>query len=1547
MNRSLPEPLRRYYATPSLLERDACGVGFVADLHGRRSHRILRQAIEAVKNCTHRGACSADGKSGDGAGVLTQIPRRLLMRHLRESAREALGRPEDLAVAMLFLPQAEAAATFCRNTMRDTLVRAGFTPLATREVPVDREQLGEFARRTCPRIEQLLVARPSEMPDDECERALYHARRCAERAALQRGIADFYVPSCSARTVVYKGLMVAPQLDRFFLDLADPEYETAIAVFHQRYSTNTFPTWFLAQPFRFLAHNGEINTLQGNVNWMAAREPELQSPLWLRRLKDLFPIIQKGGSDSAMLDNVLELLVNSGRGLLHAMMMLVPEAYQQSDDLDEEIRACFEYHATIMEPWDGPAFIAFSDGLTAAATLDRNGLRPARYWVARDGTVIVGSEAGLVRIPQRDIVAKGRLGPGQMIAVDTERQALLTNETIKREIARRQPYRAWISTHMIRPHEIGVPEAASGAVDWSGEELVRRQKCFGYGSEDLDRILTPMLLESKEPVGAMGDDTPLAVLSEKPQLLYRYFKQRFAQVTNPPIDPLRERLVMSLNTAVGPRACLLDEVDDAARLIKFQSPILTTAEFGWLRRAAALDPRFAHREIDCTFPVAEGPEGLATAVERICQEAEAAVDAGCSLLILTDRAVGPERAPVPMLLAVGVTHHHLIRAGKRMRASIVCDTGEPREDHHFACLIGYGAALIHPYLAYRSVADLAESGRLERPIDPEQALANYRAAIEKGLLKIMSKMGISTISSYRGAQIFEAVGVSRDLIRLAFAGTETRVEGIGLTELAIDVLRFHAEGYHEEPVLRERGIYRYRKGGEYHSFNPEVFTMLHRAVRKQDPEAYREYARRVDERPPCNLRDLLQWKRAPQPLPLSEVEPAESIARRFCTQAMSHGALSREAHEVLAIAMNRLGAKSNSGEGGEDRERFYPYEREMPEKSLSRVWHPKAGDWGNSAIKQVASGRFGVTPEYLVCARELEIKMAQGSKPGEGGQIPGLKVSEEIARIRHSVPGVTLISPPPHHDIYSIEDLAQLIYDLKRVNPDARVCVKLVAEMGVGTVAAGVAKGYADSIQISGHDGGTGASPISSIKHAGLPWELGLAETQQVLVLNDLRGRVLLRVDGGLKTGRDVVMAALLGAEEFGFGTAAVVASGCVLARTCHLNNCPVGIATQNPELRAKFAGQPEHVIAFFLYVAEQVRHILAEMGFRRLEEIIGRTDLLEPRPLPSLPKTQNLDLSFLLADPDPSGTKPRRRVQERNDRPEPVPPLDQVVFEDCQAAIVRREPVVRSYEIRNTERSVGARLSGAIARAWRDEGLPDGTIRLHFKGSAGQSFGAFCNRGMHLYLEGEAQDYVGKSMYGGEIVIVPPADAPIEPHESTIMGNTVLYGATGGALYAAGRAGERLCVRNSGARAVVEGCGDHGCEYMTNGVVVILGETGRNFGAGMSGGVAYVYDEADRFPSRYNPGMVSIQRITPDADDGDVDEALLRAMIERHFRKTGSRRAEAILANWDEALPRFWKVVPHPSAEEKTARDQDLQAIERVALEAVLREPAGRLIAV
>ncbi len=1450
------------------LERDACGVGFVADLNGRRSHKVIVMALTAVANLSHRGAVAADAKTGDGAGVLTQIPYALLRRDLGIQVSD-----EDIAVGMIFLPLDAAQRAQAVGLINNAIVQGGLRLLGWREVPVNPEALGAHARATQPFIAQVLVARASGLSDAKFDRDLYLCRKRIERAATDAGL-GLYVPSFARRTIVYKGLFSSPQLPRFYHDLVDPAFETALAIFHQRYSTNTFPSWHLAQPFRFLAHNGEINTLQGNVHWMRAREADLSSPIWGDRIREVLPIIQPGGSDSAMLDNVVELLVHSGRDLPHALLMLVPQAWEGILEIEETVRGFSEYHACLTEPWDGPAALAFSDGVMLGAALDRNGLRPARYLRTDDGLVVMASETGVLDIPPERIVEKSRLGPGQMVLVDTARHVFLRDDEIKTTYARRHPYGEWIRRQMVRLGEC----SPNGAGEDRDDTLLAEQQAFGFTVEDVTRILRPMVDEGKDPVFSMGDDTPAAVLSARPRLLYHYFKQRFAQVTNPPIDPLRERLVMSLSTYLGPRLTFLEESPEHARLVHLPSPILLPEELRWLRE----DGLIPTKTLAARFQAAEGTEALTQALEGLVQEAcHAAQDAG--ILIISDMGVDEQHAPLPMLLALSAVHHGLIRCGLRMRVSLIAETGEARDIHHLACLIGYGASAVFPYLAYKTLAaDPHASG------DVHRRWTAYRKAAEGGLLKIMTKMGISTLAGYCGGQIFEAVGLDSALIDRYFPGTPSRIEGIGLPEIAKDVVERHRIAFSAPTELKEAGYVRFRRDGEYHAFNPFVVKALHRAARQGDGEAYRAFAELVAARPPTTLRDLVEFVPHP-PVPIEAVEPVEAIVSRFVISAMSHGALSREAHQTLAIAANRIGARSNSGEGGED---------------PARYWRRPGQEWSNSRIKQIASARFGVTPEYILSADELEIKMAQGSKPGEGGQLPGHKVSNEIALIRRAQPGITLISPPPHHDIYSIEDLAQLIYDLKRINPRARVAVKLVAEFGVGTIAAGVAKAFADTIQISGHDGGTGASPLDSIKNAGVPWELGLAETQQVLVQNDLRGRVRLRVDGGMKTGRDVVIAAALGADEFGFGSAAVVALGCVMARQCHLNTCPVGVATQREDLRLKFTGTPEMVIAYLTSVAIQVREILATLGARSLGEVIGRVELLRPKTL-SHPKAEQLDLAFVLRDSDPARQRPRQNQQARNNRLEDVN-LDEHLIAEVRDPLERGQKVRLACPIRNVHRTVGARLAGEIASRHGDAGLPEGSVTLEFYGSAGQSFGAFCVPGLTLLLEGDANDYVGKGMAGGEIVIWPPGTFSGLTHLNVIMGNTVLYGATGGRLFAAGRAGERFAVRNSGAVAVVEGVGDHCCEYMTGGIVMVVGECGRNFAAGMTGGVAYVLDEHRLLPGRCNPDHVLLQPLA-----GSEDEPQVVGLLDEHARLTGSLRALEILARWPEYALHFWKVMP------------------------------------
>ncbi len=1471
-----------------LNEKDACGVGFIANRFGNRSHEIIKMATQAVTNLTHRGAVAADAKTGDGAGILTQIPEKLFQKEL-EKLGVHLASINDMGVGMIFLPRHDRSAQAQgRALVEKTLQQYGVPLLGWRSVPLDLSALGTKALETMPEIQQVLVGRPEQLADDAFERRLYLICKELEHRITAAGLDEFHIASFSHRTIVYKGLLVAPQLTQFYPDLENPDFEAALAVFHQRYSTNTSSTWMLAQPFHTLAHNGEINTLMGNRNWMRAREADLQSPLWNEHIQKLVPIINQHGSDSMSLDNVLELLTHSDRGILHAMMCLIPEAYEQIPDMPDVLKACYEYLSCVSEPWDGPSAVAFTDGVVVGASLDRNGLRPARYKVTEDGTVVMGSEVGIIELDDSCVVEKGRLGPGQMIAVDTTQGKLLKNSEIKHSIAEQKPYTEWVQKGIVTlPTE---KDDASATTETVPEQLPMYQKAFGYMTEDVERFIKPMVTEAKEAIGSMGDDTPPAVISRHPRLLYSYFKQRFAQVTNPPIDSIRERLVMSLTTYLGRRHNLLTETEAHARLIRLPSPILTNSDLQALQELNI--PDFQITTLSVCFPVSSGKQGLETALEALCQCASEAVDAGITLLVLSDKDVNPDSAPIPMALAVGAVHHHLIREGKRMRVSLIAETGDAREEHHFAVLIGYGAAAVNPYLAFSTIVQLAEDDELAG-LTATKAVETYKATVEKGILKIMAKMGISTVSSYRGAQIFEALGVNATVIDKCFTGTTSRLSGIGFAEIAAETLHFHTKafsGSEDDASLEEAGYFRFRRNGEFHAYNPTVFKSLHQFVKAGKSEDYEKYVDAVETGEPSSLRDLLAFKPS-TPIPIEEVEPAEDIVRRFTTGSMSFGALSRETHETLAIAMNRLGAKSGSGEGGESATRFKPQPN---------------GDLASSAIKQVASGRFGVTPTYLISAKELEIKMAQGSKPGEGGQIPGHKVTAEIASIRHSVPGVPLISPPPHHDIYSIEDLAQLIYDLKQANPQAKVAVKLVSEFLVGTIASGVAKGYADVIQVSGHEGGTGASPLSSIKNAGTPWELGLAETQRALVTNELRDRVVLRADGGMRSGRDIVIAAMLGAEEYGFGTIAMVATGCIMARQCHLNTCPVGVATQDPALRAKYPGTPEMVVNFMLGVANEVRSILANLGHRCLNDIIGRPELLQPIDLADYPKAGMLDLSEILTPADPTGTQPRYHLQERNNR-EDIP-LDDQILEDAAEAIAQKTSVQLSYSIRNIHRTVGAKLSGEIARHYGDAGLPDRTIQCSFEGSAGQSFGAFCISGVQFVLIGEANDYVGKGMAGGELIIKPSPTALFRTYENTIIGNTVLYGATGGALYAAGGVGERFCVRNSGATAVVESVGDHGCEYMTAGTVVILGETGRNFGAGMTGGTTYILDEKEQFEKKYNADWVKIEKVT-----GEMDIKSLMALIQNHAAYTGSQHAENILSNWEAFLPHFWKVVTPP----------------------------------
>jgi len=1497
MNQAFPTDTRSLYSPEH--EHDACGVGLVAQVSGKRSNRILKIGLRSICSLMHRGALDADAKTGDGAGVMTQIPYKIFAPEVARLGHQ-LFQESDLAVGVMFLPydhaytQAKAKAITAEVLEKRELFLFGW-----REVPINLRVLGEKAQTTLPRIEHVLIGRPWGMADDDYERRLFLARNEIEDAAAAAGIKNFYIPSFSHRTIVYKGLLVSSSLEKFYPDLTNPDYETAICVYHQRYSTNTFPTWPLAQPCRMMAHNGEINTVRGNRNWTKAREAELQADFWGKDVDLLKPIIQEGGSDSASLDNVLEVMAMSGRSPLHAMTILVPPAWRSDKRMSPELKAYYEYHQCICEPWDGPAALVFTDGLTIGACLDRNGLRPARYKLTNDGILTLGSEVGVAGLPPASVIEKGRLGPGEMIAVDTVAGKLLRDHEIKQSLAERKPYGEWLKQHLIKfplakAEEIQVP---AGDVDIL--TLTQRQIAFGFSSEEVDMVIKPMLKTGAEAVGSMGDDTPIAVLSLKPRLLYTYFKQLFAQVTNPPIDPIREKLVMSLHTVLGWRRNLLSETPEHAEQVMVETPILLDQE---LERLKNLPAPHQAATVSTLWLASEGADGLEKALSRIKADAEAAVDSGARILILSDRGVDHANVSVPAMLAMGAVHHHLTNIGKRMRASVIVESGEARDVHQIACLVGYGASCVNPYLAFETIREIVEKGAVGE-VDFVTAVTNYRSALENGLLKIMSKMGISIISSYRGSQTFEALGVSSKVVADCFTGTSSQIEGVGYAEIATESLTRHTMAFGgavpiEAGKLEDPGYYRIRRGGEVHAVTPPVIQNFHTYVgikgaeKAGKAEDYQKYVDAVKATRPNALRHLLELvPLASGPVPIEEVEPIEEIRKRFTTAGMSLGALSPEAHEALAIAMNHIGGKSNSGEGGEDPARFKRREN---------------GDWANSAIKQIASGRFGVSAAYLASAKEIEIKMAQGAKPGEGGQLPGQKVSPYIAKLRHSVPGVTLISPPPHHDIYSIEDLAQLIYDLKQVNPRARICVKLVSEAGVGTIAAGVAKAHADIILVSGHDGGTGASPLSSIKNAGGPWELGVAETNQVLMLNGLRNRVTLRTDGGMKTGEDIVYATLLGAEEYNFGTAAMIALGCVYVRQCHLNNCPVGVATLDDKYRAKFKGKPENVVNFFNGVAAEVREVMARLGFRTIDEMVGHVECLRQRHVPDHPKANTVNLSRLLVDvakDDPTAV--RHATRERNDGPEDQT-LDDIVLQDAKEAITDEKPISLEYKVRNTNRSIGTQVSGEIGYQHGEAGLPAGTVELKLEGSAGQSLGAFLAPGVRLILVGEANDYIGKVMSGGEIIIKPKGDANFEPHKNSILGNTVMYGATGGHLFASGRAGERFCVRNSGGTAVVTGIGDHGCEYMTGGTIVVLGPTGKNFGAGMTGGVAYILDLDDDFADKLNAQLVAIERLS-----SDEDIATLQGLIYRHLEVTESSLSKEILGDWEAFKGKFWKVLP------------------------------------
>jgi len=1471
-------------------EHDACGVGFVARLDAQADHSLVRDAVRILVNLEHRGARGGDAATGDGAGLLLGMPHAFFARVAREEGF-TLPEPGAYAVGMLFLPTDGDLRQRCLAVFERAVDEAGLRLLGQREVPTVTDHLGDLARSTRPEVWQVFVAVRGVGVGD-FERRLYVARRTVEKdVAGWTGVdaTQFYVPSLSSRTIVYKGLLAATQLESFYPDLLDPGFAAPFAVVHQRYSTNTFPTWNLAQPFRMLAHNGEINALRGNMSHMRAREADLESDRFGADLEALLPVIVDGGSDSAVFDNTLELLVQAGRSLPHAAMMMVPEAWGTAFHMGADKRAFYEYHAAIMEPWDGPAALVFSDGRYIGATLDRNGLRPCRYTVTRDGYVVLASETGVLEFEPERILRLGRLQPGRMLLVDLEQGRIVPDPEIKGKIARRKPYRRWVRDNVIELRGLLSPADLPTA---DPETLRARQRAFGYTEEELRMVLGPMASRGQEAIGSMGNDAALAVLSNRCESLFAYFKQLFAQVTNPPIDPLREALVMSLMNFAGPERNLLAETPEHCRRLKLHHPILTPEDMA--RLGASRHPDVVVQPIDILFPADGDGAALERALDEVFARAEDAIRDGATLLVLSDRNVDADHVAIPALLATAGLHHHLIRAGLRSRASILVETGEAREVMHVALLVGYGASGVCPHVAMATVKAMAEEARLDPSTAPDAAVDNYITALKKGLMKTFSRMGISTIRSYFGAQIFEAVGLARDVVDAYFTGTASRIQGVGLDEIAREAADLHARGFGPRAprgrLLDVGGDYHVRAGGARHLWTPEAVQNLQHAVRTDNDEAFRAYARLIDDQAAAHvtLRSLFRFVPG-KAVPLDEVEPVEAIMPRFVTAAMSFGSISRECHEAIAIAMNRVGGKSNSGEGGEDPDRYLP----LPN-----------GDRRRSAIKQVASGRFGVTTEYLIHADELQIKMAQGAKPGEGGQLPGHKVSPQIARVRHTTPGVTLISPPPHHDIYSIEDLAQLIYDLKSANPAARVSVKLVSEVGVGTVAAGVAKGKADMVLISGHDGGTGASPLTSIKHAGLPWELGLAETQQTLVANHLRDRIRVQTDGQLKTGRDLAVAALLGAEEFGFGTTVLVCLGCVMARKCHLNTCPVGVATQDPRLRARFTGKPEHVVRFMRFMAQDLRQHMAELGFRTVDDMVGRVDRLDVEPAVEHFKAKGLDFGPIL-NPGKAGAQADRRCTRAQDHAL-AERLDSRLIERCRPAIEGGKPVHVRMPIRNVHRGVAATISGEIVKRHGPKGLPEETIRLDFAGSAGQSLGAFLAPGVAITVAGDANDYVGKGMSGGRLVLKPPPGARLQPQENVIAGNVVLYGATAGELYVGGLAGERFAVRNSGATAVVEGVGDHGCEYMTGGVVVVLGPTGYNFAAGMSGGVAYVYDETEQFGTRCNLDMVDMESVWT-----DEDQACLRGLVERHLALTGSPLAREILDDWQARCPLFVKVMP------------------------------------
>ena len=1480
-------------------EKDSCGVGFIADIKGRRSHQMILDAREMLDHMSHRGACGCEANTGDGAGFLTALPHEFLTRVAREDLGKELPGPGQFAAGNVFLPRDKTFRQECKATVESFIEDQGQTLIGWRNVPTRPEEadIGPAALASEPVIEQLFVAAADGLEGDSFERQLYVIRKLASRqlrSADHADAQDFYICSLSTKVIIYKGQLMSEQVVPYFPDLEEEDYTSHLAMVHSRFSTNTFPSWDRAQPNRFMSHNGEINTLRGNMNWMAAREGVVESELFDGDLSKCFPVCEPDCSDSGTFDNVLEFLLMAGRTLPEAVMMMVPEAWQNHESMYRSKRDFYEYHSALMEPWDGPASIAFTDGHFIGAVLDRNGLRPSRYYVTHDDKVIMASEVGVLQVDPENVKFKGRLQPGRMFLVDFEQGKIIDDNELKRDLSVRRPYGEWLGNQVLELDKLSPAEPETRLDDAA---LLSRMQAFGYTVETLSFMLVPLVTEKRDPVGSMGNDSALACLSDQPRMIYDYFKQLFAQVTNPAIDSIREEMVMSLESYIGPEGNLLETSESQAARLRVPHPILTNGELATLK---SIDHRgWKTRTIDITYPRGEGKNGLTSTLDRISLEAEEAIDRGDSLVILSDRAVGSDRVPASSLLACGAVHQHLVKRAKRTRIGIILETAEGREVHHHCLLIGYGADAINPYLAFEALLKCSDDGLFPDGYTEEKIVEGYRKGVAKGMLKVMAKMGISTLQSYKGAQIFEAIGIRDDVIKRCFDETASRIQGVGFDVLSSEALRRHEVGYpsseNVDPgVLNNPGEYHWRAGGERHMWNPESIAEIQAAARDNSPDSYARFSKLVNEsdRNRCTLRGLLEFDPGSSPgaIPIDEVEPASEIVKRFCTGAMSFGSISAESHETLAIAMNRLGGKSNTGEGGEDPKRFEPLEN---------------GDSKRSAIKQVASGRFGVTIWYLTNADELQIKISQGAKPGEGGELPGHKVDEIIAKTRYSTPGVGLISPPPHHDIYSIEDLAQLIHDLKNANRSARISVKLVSEVGVGTVAAGVAKAHSDHILISGHDGGTGASPLTSIKHAGLPWELGIAETHQTLVLNDLRSRVVLQTDGQLKTGRDVAIAALLGAEEFGFSTAPLITLGCIMMRKCHLNTCPVGIATQDPDLREKFTGLPEHVVNYLFMVAEEAREHMASLGFRTINDMIGHVECLQPDAAIAHWKADGLDLAPLLSPAE----KPHENVGvycsiAQDHGLEDA--LDQKLLELCKGALDNGDPVDIELPIINTNRTVGTILSNEIAKSHGKDCLPDGTININFKGSAGQSFGAFLASGVTLELEGDANDYVGKGLSGGRVIIYPPRNSTFEAEENIIVGNVVLYGATSGEAYFRGRAAERFCVRNSGAHTVIEGVGDHGCEYMTGGRVVILGPTGRNFAAGMSGGIAYVYDDDDDFITRCNLGMVVLEKV-----ETAEDTAELKELIKRHQDKTDSSVAARILESWDGSLPKFVKVMP------------------------------------